>query len=765
MLKSTVVPCPLRYALTLAALLACNSAAAAVFTVGAAGSGCSHLTVQAAIDAAIATPEADTIRIARSQSYPQQEIDFTTNQDIELDGGFATCTSSTADGNQAVLNGEFGSALPVLTIRSNALVRLRNLRIINGDGFEGGGINFSGNGTLDIANTGIESNRARDGGGIYATGTGAQAKVVLRENVVIANNTARNSGGGVVAKDLEIFIDGPNTALWNNRALGEVGGGYGGGLFVLSEARSAYGYVRSNGNGAFGAISGNSAVFGGGIAVWRTNDNSALKSEVRVSANSSDSLVRINGNRASSCGGGIFLRGQNGGNAIVEAKFWRAALNDNLARDGAASCQDEDESILSFEPFSGAGSCPLGRACNEIHGNIAQIPSGVATQGATLRNLGGNALVSRTSIRFNQGGQVFNASLNALVSYFANSLMSDNISAAQLIRSSSMGTGGLFLIHVTIAGNAITAPEIIFTDRFIAFDRSLFYQPGKITMNADSGTRTSIRTLMNDPTNMPTGSFFIDNPRFVDPANGDYGLRAGSRAVDFADARQDDFIVASTDLHGRPHTLDMPIGGISNRTADVGALERPALLPLVLNGDFDADLRIWDFSAESTWDGLQNASGPAGSGSARVPVIIVPARPIDPRAPLAIGRTQCIYLPGPGRYRLNGFGRVSNGSMIDNNRVQLRWALRYVGNFDVCGGSGAPASTGVHLLATNSTWRKPLTPAEIVVDGGQFGPNTHLVVSLETLGSSFNPPTGWFDGITLEPVMAATDIIFANGFQ
>jgi parallel beta-helix repeat protein len=781
MRATRVIQCFSHRAVAIAAVLASSGASAATLTVGAAGSGCNHLTVQAALNAAIATPESDVIRITRSATYTQQEISFNSgNQEIELTGGFASCTATVADNIWTRLSGAGGGALPVLTVRGNGVVRLRKLEIINGDAAgNGGGIDYEGNGILDIANATIASNEARDGGGIYATGTGILAEVVLGENVSISSNTARNSGGGMVAKDLEASIIGPATILFNNRALGQNGGGTGGGLVVVSEARSAYGYVRSNGIGGLGVISNNSAVFGGGIAVLRSNGDSDLTAEVRVYATSSNYLARINGNSASNCGGGIYLRGSNNlkFDEPVRAILWRAALNDNIAPEGSASCQHEDQSVLAFTLIAEAANCTPGRACNEIHGNSTQNAGGAATQGATLRNRGGRLFIHRTSLRFNQGGRLYYAGEEAeFESYFANSLIADNLNTLQLIRfTPNSQFTRLDLIHVTVAGNSISAPEVIFSDRDIRFNRSLFNQPGNFTINnSSSGDRDAVYTLTNNLTNMPNaqapgGANQVD-PRFVDPANGNYGLRAGSRAIDRAPVFDPGNALLADDFHGFPHTFDMPINGtVPDFTADIGALERPALQPLVLNSNFDLDLRMWDFSAESTWDGTQNAAGGAGSGSARVPVPIDgegrSTDPLDQLAPLAIGRTQCLHLPGPGRYALNGFGRVSDGLMLDNNRVQLRWALRYSGLNGGCASASVPASTGVLQLATNSTWRRPPTPTEIVVDAALFTGNTAIVVSLETRGSNFSPPTGWFDGITLEPVVPTTDSIFLNGFE
>ena len=48
-------------------------AAADTYWVGS-GAGCTHATIQAAVNAAVASVEADEIRISQSQAYTQQQI-------------------------------------------------------------------------------------------------------------------------------------------------------------------------------------------------------------------------------------------------------------------------------------------------------------------------------------------------------------------------------------------------------------------------------------------------------------------------------------------------------------------------------------------------------------------------------------------------------------------------------------------------------------------------------------------------------------------
>lgn len=719
---------------------------AAILTVGAPGSGCNHTLVQAAVNAANGSPGADEVRIARSATWTAQQITINTDQELHLTGGYATCTSATPDGTKTVLSGAGGDARPVLTVRGNGFVYLRNLTIRDSDQAgddNGGGIFYEGGGILDIAETLITANTANDGGGIHATGTTTTAEVVLGANVTISSNIARNSGGGMVSRSLETSIVGPGTTLIFNEALGQDGGGYGGGLVVVSDQLPSYAYVTSNGVGGLGVLYANEAKYGGGIAVL-VGGGSGSDAEARIHSTDPQQPVRIHANRASVAGGGVYVREIDAGFNSPIARLWRAAVNDNTAPDGAAIHAEGTGSVI-VTAFSGAPSAPLGTPQNQIIGNF----TGSST-GAVLRTANGHMELDRVEIRGNEGGRLLYAT-DRPYSWIRNSLIAGNNVAQELIRSADEDGVSLVLSHITITGNAIGAPHVVFVDHDFSFDRSLVAQPGKVTLPASPGERDIQYVLTNDPSNM-AGAFFLADPRFVDPTNGDYHLRAGSTAVDFAP------LEGGSDLEGRPHTTDMPNGGIIGRTADAGAYERPALQPLVLNGDFNTNLGFWTGLSESFWDGTTNASGSTGSGSVRIPPV---GDPENAGSPSVIGRSQCVHLPGPGRYRLNGWGKVS-GTMFEINSVMLRWELRHNGGPASCE-NGPYDATGTHILAGSNTWSRPANGAVIEVPEAVWARNTSLTIKLDTAGNQ-TPPTGWFDGITLD-IDDGTDTIFKNGFE
>lgn len=742
-------------------LMSVSQAAAAILTVGAPGSGCDHASVQAAVNAAGSAVGTDEIRIARSAAWTAQQITVDTDEEIHLIGGYADCTSTTPDGTKTVLSGAGGDARPVLTIRGNGFVYLRGLTIRDGDQAgddNGGGINFAGGGILDITDSFITDNTANDGGGIYATGTTITAEVVLGADVTVSSNIARNSGGGMVSKSLETSIIGPGTAFLFNQALGQGGGGYGGGLVVVSDQLPSYAYIRSNGIGGLGVIYGNEAVHGGGVAVL-VGGGTEQEAQARIYSTDPQQPVRIQGNQASVDGGGVYVREIDVGVAIASAYLWRAAINDNKAPDGAA-LYAEGTGWVNFEPISGAASAPLGTPQNEIIGNLTG-----NTTGAILRMARGFPDLDRLEIRGNDGGRLLYAT-DTPQSTITNSLIADNNVAQELIRSADEDGYTLSMSHVTIAGNAIGAPHVIFVDHVFTFDRSLVAQPGKVTLADSPGTRNIGYVLTNDPSNMIGGASLLVDPRFVDPANGDYHLRAGSYAVDFAPAAEGPDVNLN-DLEGRAHTLDMPNGGFADRTADVGAYERPALQPLVYNADFDVDRNLWGEAGEGaipSWDGTQNQVGLDGSGSLKVDADAGGGDGIN--APNQAGPGQCIHLPAPGVYLLNGWARALPLSSPLNpvpGNAFLKWELRYDGGAPGCL-NGVPDQSGTHVLATGtSNWVRPGSPAVIEIPPGTWRSNTSLIVKPGASGLAAGDGTGWFDGITLD--LLQDDSIFRDGFE
>jgi hypothetical protein len=181
----------------------------------------------------------------------------------------------------------------------------------------------------------------------------------------------------------------------------------------------------------------------------------------------------------------------------------------------------------------------------------------------------------------------------------------------------------------------------------------------------------------------------------------------------------------------------------------------------VLNSDVDIDTRLWEpLVADVLSRDPLNASGAAGSGSLRID------------APAAVAgqairyARQCVHLPGPARYTLNGWGRGGTPGgfpppLLDS--TQLRWELRHNGGEDCTAGTVA-ASGALNL--SSGDWRRPANPAVIDVLAGDWTIQSSLVIYLAVIENDpdRNVARGWFDGITLD-VQAPGDVIFADGFD
>jgi hypothetical protein len=763
-------------------LPAASSALAATFSVGP-GATCTHTTLQAALDAAAASPGADTVRIVRSATWTAQQISTSTDQNVDIVGGYLACTSAAPDG-KTTLSGAGGNARSVLALRGNGVFRLRNLVIRDGDQAgddDGGGIHFLGGGILDIADSDIVENQAEDGGGIYAQGTTPAAELVIGANVLVSYNTARRHGGGVVAQNLEMTMIEPGSVLFMNTA-----GARGGGLIVASGEFVGYAYIGSAGIGDLGAVYGNHAAIGGGIAVLSSEDE-YIGAEVQVFSRDPAKPVRIRANSASQQGGGIDIQpyydnglgGFPGSETYAYARLMNVAVEENTAPVGAAVNVSYDGwgpfdssamgggLYINETPFPhpAAAACPVGAPCGYIRNNQTLNTTGAIVHLSEDARFAG----SRIAIQGNTGGWLMYLSgEEATRMSLDNSLIAGNTVQNALIRDDENEDGNyqwVALNYLTIAGNTIGAASVLEINEDMQFTRSLIDQPGKALLAPGGGTYAIEHVIANTST-LP-GAATLAQPRFVDSANGDYTPRAGARAVDFAPP----LVSLPLDLYSRVRSVDIPVNPNEFGAADAGALERVALQPLLFNEAFDRNLDQWEFLANSAWDGTQNVQGPAGSGSVRGEVAADQAR-------VAV-RRQCIHLPGPARYALNGWGRVTGTApFTPPNRVRLDWELRYsTATNDGCT-NAPPGLTGSLLLASGATWTRPGVAALIDVTPAVWGQYTSLTIYLvvengspikSTPDNTVDPdatlggPDGWFDGISL--LTDYDDTIFADGFE
>lgn len=758
-----------------------SSALAATFVVG---NGCSYTTIQAAIDVAESSPGPDTIRVVRNQSYLQQALVVSTSQALEINGGFATCTQADADGSNTTIDGAGGATEPVFRITANtgADVRIRHLTIRGGDedgaGY-GGGIRFRGNGRLEIQRSSVTANTAGYGGGIYAEGTDVDALLVIGTDVIISANTARYSGGGIYVEGMQMEMREPGSTLAFNEALGLNGtGGYGGGLMMLSGAGYTKADIGTNGPNDLGAVYSNQARFGGGVSLVAADD---VDNYVQLLlAGTAQSRAAMRGNSASVAGGAIFARPDvDVGSVLVTTHDARIALENfelsaNSAADGAAIYLDSNSSLgyqggaqLNAHTFGLTTSCAPGAVCGVINDNSAfdgsQLTDGAIIRlrdEAELRLNFDSSFPARARagivMRGNQGGRLVYASEDSLVD-LVNVLATGNQMSQELLRFAGEDDSHTLIRGMTIAGNTIGATNVITKFADTTIDSAIIWQPGKTTLQSNGGPLVVETVIASEVASLNAGpEAIVQEPRFVDPARGDYSLRAASPAVDAAIALANEW-----DAFGNARNVDLPVIENFRGSRDIGAIERQTLPPLVLNADFDVDSNLWAeiFSGVSFWTNEQNTSGAAGSGSIKVTQTNVAF------GQAIRGRQQCIHLPGPGVYALNGSGRGTGTAITPGDIAQLHWEYRRDGG-ESCT-QGAPVSTGALTLSNRAGWSRAFAPARISVTPAEWMYTSSIAISLVGVesGVSGTPRTtsSWFDGITLE--IEGSDTLFANGFD
>ena len=151
----------------------------------------------------------------------------------------------------------------------------------------------------------------------------------------------------------------------------------------------------------------------------------------------------------------------------------------------------------------------------------------------------------------------------------------------------------------------------------------------------------------------------------------------------------------------------------------------------------------------------RNASGAAGSGSAHMTL---------PNAGNGVsGLVQCVHIPGPGIYAVNGWGHGTGTMVTAGDIAELYWEFRKNGGENCT--SGTPNATGTHVISNSNSWTRPATPAYIDVTEQDWTNTSSIAVTLVAVenGASGAPTNAWFDGVTLG--VAGDDTIFANGFD
>lgn len=557
-----------------------------VYTVGT-GLGCKYSNVQDAINAAAANPGEDYVWISQSGSYGNQAITIN-GQDVIVEGGFAHCTDNQpAPGARTALRGANGHS--VFHITGNSNVTLQGLEISGGSPADrGGGIAFSGHGSLSASQLWVHNNQASYGGGIDMNPSGPSTLTLL--NSVVSQNTATIQGGGIRVEGRSTLLTDGKSYISENKALGNGDVGYGGGIEIVGPAKAE---VSST-------VWLNRAAYGGGIAVRGHGNDSATLSLYTTDA---AHPVSIYGNVASHTGGGIFLKGDtkvagSGATAFLWARDF--SIDGNAAANGAAIYADEVNSSLLPGPGSYHGvhvylnkgsqstrlqavACKVGPKCNEIADNLSEDSNGKPTGGATvLIQSDGELYANRLAARRNHGGSLFqfvDDQDQAPPSALHDCLLADNVETAPLI----LVTGGakasqLIVDTCTITNNRVDTASVpaytIGADvNFMELTNSIVYDLGAQVIDfhgRPAGDLTAHYDLVNNSGTLPNGLGILKGaPTFIDAAQQNYHLASASLGVDYAPG------VGGVDLDNNPRTADSSNVPNVFGPMDLGAYEIP----------------------------------------------------------------------------------------------------------------------------------------------------------------------------------------------
>ncbi|MBK8124193.1 MAG: hypothetical protein IPK54_11700 [Dokdonella sp.] len=580
-----------RSAWLLACVMGVGAANAAVYTVGPTGTpgNCTHSTIQAAINAAAGNPGTDEIRISANQIWPAQAL-YVENHGVDLIGGFADCASEMPTA-QTELSGAGGVSAPVVVVSNtdSHQVRLNRLAIVDGDpafamagSRDGGGIRFLGPGGLELERVRIADNRASSGGGVFVQSYAAKAPMTLAigDHVQIEDNQAvEGFGGGIRVVGANLALAGVETSIRRNSA-----GNNGGGISASSDWEASI-VIASAGAEADGVIADNtSLVDGGGIHVWGSY-------VVRLYTDDPVRPLRLERNTART-GGAIFA--ERGANVLL----WESIVSDNLSSGSGAALGLDGARIGSYR-IPGAAHAPAGAVacaqpilCNLWENNISRADSGLPREGAIAKFVGNPSFsteltLESASVRNNQGFNLFSDVCSAGGGQCAMDILLSNSelvgNSVQSLADLEYGSD-LQLDLCTVAEiGAINAPMFNVGAGLLGLNRSIIWQPGRAIIGNSQILNTG-HLLVHDTSQFPPDPGIRSaDPRFIDPANGNWQLMPDSPALDSAPV----FETPLQDLARAPRVVDLPQLTNLAGPVDLGAWERQEIDVIFIDG-FDS---------------------------------------------------------------------------------------------------------------------------------------------------------------------------------
>lgn len=584
--------CAARLLLLALALAAfpCLSAHALTITVGS--TGCDYADLKFVLNGLAGMPGPHEVRLRTQNFFVPDGLELDASiANVTIRGGYASCRdASPTAGQRSIIDASDGANGTAFSIGAAPgspihLVSLKRISVRGGTP-EGGSGALGGGGLLILGKvfvtleeqTYIENNVSGNGGGVLLAGFDASNRPTLQiiSGSRIANNTAQINGGGVYCYDYaSLYIDGGVVEM--NTAAQAGGGVY------LHNACLLDSIVNP---GSFTGINENQAQTGAGLFA---EGSSPLSIQ-----GAGNAPFRFVGNVASNTGGGIAIRNNAGGRAVVNLSA--TVFLDNQAATRGAAMLIDGAVDLNLRAGDTLGSCAFAGvdfgACSAVIGNRAPLTSGSggATSAieATYAAAGSPRLsLVRTAFADNEADLLLHGVLRS---------SSEGIDIeGSLITRNNVSRGLLLFENLeeftpsedrvtwsTIAGNTRVQAGSYVLAHFaspVNLSGSIVYQPDFVDRSFSTGAVVHGGCLLVDSAaTWPSTPF---PPRVGNP-NLDAALVAplNSPAIDVCAATT----APLKDFAGNPRSVDQPGVPDINGPVDLGARELPYTDTIFANG-------------------------------------------------------------------------------------------------------------------------------------------------------------------------------------
>jgi len=472
-----------------------------------------------------ANGEDDTINLAAGTYSVSSVLTYSSseNHSLELAGaGQETCILDGGDTTQI---------LTMNTAQDNADVTLRNLTLQNGSTPENGGaLNVAVDGAdvtlqdCNIADSETTGDESVGGGAVCSSETGT---VTVESCGIYRNRSGSNVGGLYVATSsgTGCIVD----CTFEDNTVNNIGGseyfGDGGGAMFYSGGIST-GHISGNtftGNSA----SGGSNPDGGGLMTYQLGAGSALTLDQNL----------FDGNTAGLDGGGCILRFNNTGNEItVTNNIFRN--NETTERSGAGAFLYMNEADLTYSGNTHTNNIAhgtvMGRGAGaeiEHHNGVGLITGNRFTSNQAGTNGGGLSVPCETATLTitknifdsntagNVGGGLSYSTISGSLTLSRNTWYGNE--------ASSDGGGGYIYLEDDAATNTIRN-NILWNDTPNELAGTSAAGPADLTMTYSDAEGSTGEDWFG------TGCI-AEDPLFVDPGKGNFGLSKGSPCIDTGD--------------------------------------------------------------------------------------------------------------------------------------------------------------------------------------------------------------------------------------